>query len=72
MNKEELSWKWEVFRHKVALIEKNFAQENREKYEDYYKFEAALNRELKRNLKEEKEELLQAQLLLKVRTGNSG
>lgn len=67
MDNENLSWKWELFRNKLALIENEFIEKNKDKYRSYFELHRALSRELKIKLGREKEDLLKLQLFFRVR-----
>lgn len=66
MDNENLGWRWEMFRNKLALIENEFIEKNKGKYRSYFELHKALSRELKIKLGREKEELLRLQLIIRV------
>ena len=67
MKKEDLEFYWEIYRDNVSSIERNFVKINKGKYSNYFELEAALNKELKRLLKNTREKMMELQVSIKLR-----
>jgi len=66
MNKDDLQWGWEKFRHDVSLVEKEFVEQNMGKFGSYFEMERSLRKRLDKIFSERRNLLLMEQLKSRI------